>query len=67
MEVSPGEIVVLPQGFRFSVNLPDGSSRGYVSEVFGTHYQLPDLGPIGTQNFSNGVFSIHLNITCGQL
>lgn len=46
--MSPGEIVVLPQGFRFVVDLPDGPSRGYVAEVFGTHFQLPDLGPIGT-------------------
>lgn len=47
LQVSPGEIAVLPQGFRFAVDLPDGPSRGYVAEVFGTHFQLPDLGPIG--------------------
>lgn len=47
MLVSPGEIVVIPQGFRFAVDLPDGPSRGYVSEIFGAHFQLPDLGPIG--------------------
>lgn len=47
LQVSPGEIVVLPQGFRFSVDLPDGPSQGYVAEVFGAHFQLPDLGPIG--------------------
>ena len=48
LQVSPGEIVVVPQGFRFVVDLPDGPSRGYIAEVFGTHFQLPDLGPIGT-------------------
>lgn len=47
LEVSPGELVVLPQGFRFSIDLPDGPSRGYIAEIFGTHFQLPDLGPIG--------------------
>lgn len=47
LEVSPGEVIVMPQGFRFVVNLPDGPSRGYVAEIFGTHFQLPDLGPIG--------------------
>ena len=47
MLVQPGEIVVIPQGFRFAVDLPDGPSRGYVSEIFGAHFQLPDLGPIG--------------------
>lgn len=53
LQVSPGEIVVLPQGFRFSVNLPDGPSRGYVAEIFGTHFQLPDLGPIGANGLAS--------------
>ena len=47
LQVSLGEIVVIPQGFRFSVDFPDGPSRGYVAEIFGTHFQLMDLGPIG--------------------
>ncbi|KAI6687241.1 hypothetical protein NL676_024069 [Syzygium grande] len=51
--VSPGEAVVLPQGFRFSVDLPDGPSRGYVAEIFGTHFQLPDLGPIGANGLAD--------------
>ncbi|KAL8100078.1 hypothetical protein AgCh_032372 [Apium graveolens] len=51
LQVSPGEVVVLTQGFRFVVNLLDGPLRGYVAEIFGTHFQLPDLGPIG----SNGL------------
>lgn len=38
---------MIPQGLRFAVDLPDGPSRGYVSEIFGAHFQLPDLGPIG--------------------
>ncbi|KAI4321829.1 hypothetical protein MLD38_035163 [Melastoma candidum] len=50
--VSPGEVVVLPQGFRFNVALPDGPSRGYVAEIFGTHFQLPDLGPIGANGLA---------------
>uniref|UniRef100_A0ACD6A991 Uncharacterized protein n=1 Tax=Avena sativa TaxID=4498 RepID=A0ACD6A991_AVESA len=52
MLVSPGEIVVIPQGFRFAVDLPDGPSRGYVSEIFGAHFQLPDLGPIGANGLA---------------
>ncbi|XP_038690518.1 uncharacterized protein LOC119989204 isoform X3 [Tripterygium wilfordii] len=47
LQESPCEIAILPQGFRFAVDLPDGPSRGYVAEIFGTHFQLPDLGPIG--------------------
>jgi len=53
MLVSPGEIVVIPQGFRFAIDLPDGPSRGYVSEIFGTHFQLPDLGPIGANGLAS--------------
>ncbi|GAB4849427.1 hypothetical protein Ancab_004222 [Ancistrocladus abbreviatus] len=52
LQVSPGEIDVLPQGFRFVVNLPDGLSRGYVAEIFGTHFQIPDLGPIGANGLA---------------
>lgn len=38
--------IVLQQGMRFSVAV-SGPSRGYVLEVFDSHFQLPDLGPIG--------------------
>ncbi|CAD6199582.1 unnamed protein product [Caenorhabditis auriculariae] len=46
------EIVVIPQGVRFSVGVR-GVSRGYVLEVFGTHFVLPDLGPIGANGLAN--------------
>ncbi|KAJ9634404.1 hypothetical protein H2204_006229 [Knufia peltigerae] len=49
--VIPGELVVIPAGLRFKVALPDGPSRGYIQEIFGSHFELPDLGPIG----SNGL------------
>uniref|UniRef100_A0A7N1A8Y0 homogentisate 1,2-dioxygenase n=1 Tax=Kalanchoe fedtschenkoi TaxID=63787 RepID=A0A7N1A8Y0_KALFE len=52
LAVSPGDIVVLPQGFRFSVSLPDGPSRGYIAEIFGAHFQLPELGPIGANGLA---------------
>ena len=37
---------VLQQGMRFSVAV-SGETRGYVLEVFNSHFQLPNLGPIG--------------------
>eukprot|EP00270_Netrium_digitus_P015944 TRINITY_DN5642_c0_g1_i1.p1 TRINITY_DN5642_c0_g1~~TRINITY_DN5642_c0_g1_i1.p1 ORF type:complete len:276 (+),score=57.25 TRINITY_DN5642_c0_g1_i1:1-828(+) len=40
-------------GIRFAVSLPDGSSRGYMCETFGAHFQLPDLGPIGANGLAN--------------
>ncbi|CAG8755859.1 8306_t:CDS:10 [Cetraspora pellucida] len=51
--VSPCEIVVIPRGIKFAVNLPDGPSRGYVLEVFVGHFELPDLGPIGANGLAN--------------
>ncbi|KAH8680910.1 homogentisate 1,2-dioxygenase [Xylariales sp. PMI_506] len=50
--VRPGELVVIQSGIKFSVSLPDGPSRGYVHEVFGSHYELPDLGPIGANGMA---------------
>jgi homogentisate 1,2-dioxygenase len=49
--VEPREIVVIPRGVRFRVELQDGEARGYVCENFGAPFRLPDLGPIG----SNGL------------
>ncbi|KAL6535956.1 hypothetical protein OROHE_012800 [Orobanche hederae] len=37
---------------RLVVDLPDGPSRGYVAEIFGTHFQLPDLGPTGANGLA---------------
>ena len=51
MMVRPGELVVIQAGIRFRVLLPDGPSRGYIQEIFGAHYELPELGPLG----SNGM------------
>lgn len=51
LEVEPLEILVIPRGIRFRIELPDGPSRGYVCENFGAPLRLPDLGPIG----SNGL------------
>ncbi|KAH7723819.1 homogentisate 1,2-dioxygenase-like isoform X1 [Aphelenchoides avenae] len=52
MLVDPLEIVVIAQGIRFSVAI-DKPSRGYILEVYGTHFQLPDLGPIGANGLAN--------------
>lgn len=47
MVVSPGEICVIQCGMRFSVALVHGTARGYMLEVYGSHFVLPDLGPVG--------------------
>lgn len=52
MELTPNEICVIQQGMRFSVKCKE-PSRGYVLEVFGRHFSLPDLGPIGANGLAN--------------
>uniref|UniRef100_A0A914GQL8 Homogentisate 1,2-dioxygenase n=1 Tax=Globodera rostochiensis TaxID=31243 RepID=A0A914GQL8_GLORO len=56
LDVEPQEIVVVPQGIRFSVDVSE-PSRGYILEVFGEHFRLPDLGPIGANGLANSHFS----------
>jgi homogentisate 1,2-dioxygenase len=53
LEVEPQEIVVIPRGLRFRVELLDGPSRGYFCENFGAPLRLPDLGPIGSNGLAN--------------
>ncbi|MEO7935071.1 MAG: homogentisate 1,2-dioxygenase, partial [Dokdonella sp.] len=53
IEIEPQQIAVIPRGIRFRVDLPDGESRGYVAENFGSALQLPDLGPIGSNGLAN--------------
>jgi homogentisate 1,2-dioxygenase len=50
--VAPQEIVVIPRGVRFRVELPDGAARGYVCENYGAAFRLPDLGPIGANGLA---------------
>ena len=48
MDVPPGHICVVQCGMRLSVGLgAQESVHGYVLEVYGHHWQLPELGPIG--------------------
>eukprot|EP00754_Rhynchopus_humris_P010795 Rhum_TRINITY_DN14175_c0_g1::Rhum_TRINITY_DN14175_c0_g1_i1::g.70611::m.70611/K00451/HGD, hmgA; homogentisate 1,2-dioxygenase len=54
LEVRPGEISVIPRGFKFKVDNVDGAScRGYICELFDGHFRLPDLGPIGANGLAN--------------
>jgi len=53
LEIEPQEVVVIPRGVRFRVDLPDGEARGYVAENFGAMLRLPDLGPIGSNGLAN--------------
>lgn len=51
LDVSPGEIAVIPRGLKFKVGVT-GPSRGYLCENYGAHFRLPELGPIGAQGLA---------------
>jgi homogentisate 1,2-dioxygenase len=57
IDAQPQEIVVIPRGVRFRLELPDGPDsggvRGYVCENFGASFRLPDRGPIGANGLAN--------------
>ncbi len=53
IDVEPQEIIVIPRGLRFRVELLDESARGYICENFGANFRLPDLGPIGSNCLAN--------------
>ncbi|VUC37340.1 unnamed protein product [Clonostachys rosea] len=55
--LQPGEIAVIQRGIRFTINLPDSQGsqggRGYITEVWGSAWELPDLGPLGGHGLAN--------------
>ncbi|MFN3199207.1 MAG: homogentisate 1,2-dioxygenase [Bradymonadia bacterium] len=58
LSVSPSEIVILPRGIRFQVELVDDrpsgvQATGYVAELFDGHFQLPERGPVGANGMAD--------------
>ena len=53
LEVSAGEVALVPRGLAMRIELPDGPSRGYVCENYGAFFRLPELGPIGSNGLAN--------------
>ena len=53
INVTPGEILVIPRGLKFRIELPDGPVRGYVCENYGAPLELPERGPVGANGFAN--------------
>lgn len=53
--LQPGEICVIPRGIRYRVSPAEGTqeARGYMIELFGSRWELPELGPIGTHGLAN--------------
>ncbi len=53
IEVTPGEICVIPRGVKFKVELLGGPARGYLCENYGGKFTLPNRGPIGANCLAN--------------
>ena len=53
LELEPLEIAVIPRGIRFQVLLLEANAYGYVCENYGALFQLPELGPIGSNGLAN--------------
>jgi len=52
LEISPGEIAVIPRGMKFKVILLEKTACGYLCENYGAPFRLPELGPIGSQGLA---------------
>ncbi len=53
IDAEPGEIVLIPRGVKFRVELLGGPARGYVCENYGGAFTLPERGPIGANCLAN--------------
>jgi homogentisate 1,2-dioxygenase len=53
LDVEPGQIAILPRGVRFSVMLRDETARGWLGEVYGRNFTLPERGPVGANGLTD--------------
>jgi homogentisate 1,2-dioxygenase len=53
IDAEPGEIVILPRGVKFAVDLLDKKARGYIAENYAGAFTLPERGPIGANCLAN--------------
>src|SRR6201747_3246373 len=49
IDAEPGEIVVIPRGVKFRVEIPGGPARGYLCENYGGAFTLPERGASGAK------------------
>lgn len=61
--VRQNEIAMIPRGLRHRVTLASPKARGYVCELFQGHWDLPELGPIGSTGLAN-VRDFQIPVAC---
>jgi homogentisate 1,2-dioxygenase len=52
LQAGPGEVLLLPRGLAFKVDV-SGPAVAYVCENYGAPFRLPELGPIGSNGLAN--------------
>ena len=53
IDVEPQEIVIIPRGLLFKVEIVEGPARGFICENYGAKFDLPNRGPIGANCLAN--------------
>ena len=53
LRVSPGSVLLIPRALKFAIGLPDGEARGWVLEVVGRRFRLPERGPMGSNGLAD--------------
>ena len=53
IDVEPREIVIIPRGLMFRVEIIDAQARGFICENYGAKFDLPNRGPIGANCLAN--------------
>jgi homogentisate 1,2-dioxygenase len=53
LEIKPGELIVIPRGIKFRVELLADKAGGYICENYGQPFRLPERGPIGANGLAN--------------
>lgn len=53
IELSVGELAILPRGLVFRTLIDEGPARGFVCENYGAKFDLPNRGPIGANCLAN--------------
>ncbi|MGR3435946.1 MAG: homogentisate 1,2-dioxygenase [Shimia sp.] len=53
IDAGPQQIVILPRGLVYRVEVLSGPARGFVCENYGQKFELPSRGPIGANCMAN--------------
>lgn len=69
LRVEPCEICVLPRGMVFQINMiangaEETAARGYLLEIYSGGFQLPELGPIGSNGLANARDFLYPTAAC---